>query len=158
MRMEYPKCPSCGHEIYDRNAKICQFCGAEYGKRPIQTTTVNSRKVIALVVAVLTIVLATGFYVSFSVLSPDPAETHDQGAVASQLLGDEKYCDANMTVIMNKQNEYLSVNRRYADAKEFQRTYPPMEVRCPEYDDLYDVTISGDHISIECPYHSIIVD
>lgn len=63
--MAFSKCPSCDHEIYDRKAASCPFCGQELGRSRMTGGTgegmdQRARVRIVLLVAMLMLSLVGG--------------------------------------------------------------------------------------------------
>ena len=62
--MEYPRCPSCDHEIYEKSPRQCPFCGHSLSVRGpggSQYQSAAGRKVrIIILIAVLLFMLAAG--------------------------------------------------------------------------------------------------
>ncbi len=151
--MEYPKCQSCGHEIYEKNPQTCQFCGAQIKKTPVSIHPKSVKRNRMIVLAGVVIVLFSGIFVSIMV-----SDIADQSIVSEKPIDtieteDVEICIQQLNEIIRKQEKYYAVNGIYADSKEFQRAYPDIDTHCPSSGDLYDVSIQDFTITIQCPVH-----
>ncbi|MBN2587596.1 MAG: hypothetical protein JXA64_10110 [Candidatus Fermentibacteraceae bacterium] len=62
--MDYPRCPSCQHELYDRSHGTCPFCGHKLPSGTVRTSTgygsQSVRKTKLILIAIMLSLLAAG--------------------------------------------------------------------------------------------------
>lgn len=150
--MKFPKCPSCGHEVYVKNAKTCQFCGAEFRKTPttVQSNDSSGRTKKIIITALLAFLLSSGI-LSYVIGTINTDASGEAGSTASAVTPEcDEDCSRHMSDILDRQQEYFRANGSYAEWKEFQRTYPELEAYCPSSDITYDMSVQGETIELEC--------
>jgi hypothetical protein len=73
--MGYPKCSSCGHEIYDSGVAVCPFCGAAKGRGVLPAARGGpGRKTGPAVVRVMLAIAMMGGVISFLAARYDEPE------------------------------------------------------------------------------------
>ncbi len=154
--MNYPKCPSCGHELLDRTDQ-CPFCGSDLSRRSHRSAGAQAnhlRKIIVLVSVMMAISVAA-FTFFFAMNSKrDAADTekiHEQ--VIPQDTNSE-HCFENMYRILDAEDDYMDQNGRYADnIDELHQFDSALNLVCPQSGLPYSIINTKQSVQVICSVH-----
>lgn len=154
--MNYPKCPSCGHELLDRTDQ-CPFCGSDLSRRSLRSSgasTGHLRKII-IAVAVLMVISGAGLAIFIAMSSK---ETHAGTEKISQQVipseANEQQCFENMYRILDAEDEYMDQNGRFADnIDELHLFDSTLDLVCPESGMPYSIINTKKSVQVICPVH-----
>jgi predicted RNA-binding Zn-ribbon protein involved in translation (DUF1610 family) len=154
--MKYPRCPSCGYELYDRTDQ-CPFCGSTLPRRSLQSIGVSTnrlKKIIALVAVVMLIsgVAFTYYLVMWNKKTAVVTEKISEQHGLSET--NERNCVENMYRILDAENEYFAQNGCYTDnIDELAQFNSTLNLVCPESGESYRIQISKQSVTILCSIH-----
>ncbi len=156
--MKYPKCPSCGYELYDKTDQ-CPFCGSDLPRRSVSSPSTGSSsgyRVKLIVVLSLVLAVAGGVFTFFMAMRSEEAskisvEISEQHGFSET---NERHCVENMYRILDAENEYMTQNGRFADniveLAEFDST---LNLVCPESGLPYSIINTKQSIQVRCSVH-----
>ncbi len=154
--MNYPKCPSCGHELLDRTDQ-CPFCGSDLSRRSLRSAGAQSnhlRKIIVLV-AVMMAISGAAFTFFFAMNGRENAAGKEK--ISEQVIPSEanaQQCFENMYRILDAEDEYMDQNGRYADnIDELHQFDSALDLVCPESGMPYSIINTKQSVQVICPVH-----
>ncbi|MCK4807806.1 MAG: zinc-ribbon domain-containing protein [Candidatus Aegiribacteria sp.] len=154
--MEYPRCPSCGYELYDRTDQ-CPFCGSALPRRSLQSIGVSTNhrtKIIALVAVVILISGAVFTYYLAMWSEKTAAVTEKISEQHGLSETNERHCVENMYRILDAENEYFAQNGCYMDnIDELARFDSTLNLVCPENGESYRIHITKQSVAVLCSIH-----
>ncbi len=153
--MEYRRCPSCDHEVFDVSYRKCPFCGAKLpgksgavpGKGVIGPS--SARRIFTLVAALL-VLMGAGLVSYFA--SGRGGDRTDHSVTASQQ--EVSACSGNMNRILSVESHYHALHGVYTeDINDLLEIDPSLSTECPECGEPYTLAVLGDSVSVECGIH-----
>jgi len=164
--MGNPTCPSCGHEIYEKGAGTCQFCGQPLARRVAGQVSVKGggRRVARMAISIAVLVLmAVGGLVSFLAAqerempakesSSEAAQPAVQDPVSSQ-PADYDICTESMRSVLEAELEFQrGVESGMLTKEELDGLAAKAEGSCPVTDRPYRVDVIGNSVTVTCPDH-----
>ena len=154
--MNYPKCPSCGHELLDRTDQ-CPFCGNDLSRRSLRSVGVstNHRAKIIVLVAVMMLISVGGFTFFLAMRSEETAAVTEK--ISPQLIPQDTnahQCLENMYRILDAEEEYMDQNGRYADnIDELHQFDSALDLVCPESGLPYSIVNTKQSVQVICSVH-----
>jgi len=154
--MNYPKCPSCGHELLDRTDQ-CPFCGNDLSRRSLRSTgaSPNHLRKIILLVSVMMAISGAAFTFFFAINGKRNAA--DTEKIPEQVIPQDtnaEHCFDNMYRILDAEDEYLDQNGRYADnIDELHQFDSSLDLVCPQSDLPYSIVNTKQSVQVICSVH-----
>lgn len=151
--MNYPKCPSCGHELLDRTDK-CPFCGNDLSRRSAGVSKSHLSKIIVLV-SVMMAISVTAFTFYFAINGKRNAATTEK--IPEQIIPHDtnaEHCFDNMYRILDAEDEYLDQNGHYADnIDELHQFDSALDLVCPQSGLPYSIVNTKQSVQVICSVH-----
>ncbi len=154
--MNYPKCPSCGHELLDRTDQ-CPFCGNDLSRRILRSPGAqahNLRKIILLVAVMMAI---SGAVFTFFFAMNGRSTAAGTGKASEQVIPQDtnaEHCFENMYRILDAEDEYLDQNGRYADnIDELNQFDSTLDLVCPQSGLPYSIVNMKHSVQVICSVH-----
>ena len=154
--MNYPKCPSCGHELLDRTDQ-CPFCGNDLSRLSLRSVGVstNSRVKIIILVALMMTISGIGFTFYLMMRSEKIAALTEK--VAEQVIPQDtnaERCFENMYRILDAEDEFMDQNGRYTDnTDELSQFDSSLDLVCPQSGLPYSIINTKQSIQVICSVH-----
>jgi hypothetical protein len=155
--MEYPRCPSCNHELYDGSYRKCPFCGHGLSGRGVggfHGSSSSSQFRIVILASALLVVLggALGVYFAASTGQEETERTEARMSVDEAQL--EQMCDENMYRILEAEAAYRAVNGSFTEMlDELQAIDESIPTLCPQSGRPYKLIIEGESVRVVCEVH-----
>lgn len=156
--MKYPKCPSCGYELYDSTDQ-CPFCGTDLPRRsilPSSTGFSSGHRAKLIVVISIILAVAGGAFTYYLAMWNEKASVVTE-KISEQFMPQDtnaQQCIENMYRILDAENEYMSQNGRFADnIDELAQFDSTLNIVCPESGLSYTIINTKQSVQVRCSVH-----
>ncbi len=154
--MNYPKCPSCGHELLDRTDQ-CPFCGSDLSRRSLRSAGAQSNHLRKIIVLVSVMMAISGAAFTFFFAMSGKSTNYGTDKSPEQVIPQDthaEHCFENMYRILDAEDEYMDQNGRYADnIDELHQFDSALDLVCPQSGLPYSIVNTKQSVQVICSVH-----
>ncbi|MEN8209314.1 MAG: hypothetical protein ABFR50_08685 [Candidatus Fermentibacteria bacterium] len=154
--MNYPECPSCGNELFDKTDQ-CPFCGTDLPRRVFHPAAMSKKPQLKLAILIGAMMLITGAVSIFIfIMRSDIAASGKEKTIEEVIPQDTdaQHCLENMYRILDAEDDYLDQNGHYTDnIDELHRFDSALDILCPETGQPYSIMDMKHSVEVICSVH-----